>query len=151
MLILLGEALRCGHPAYAENICIKPHPDLPVDRWVRQFLPYPAATASGSIEGCLTEGTVVYVAAGTSVALLAAKLELPMIVAAPENDFDMGSLSDLEHVPFVRTAEELAEALRRPTACTLPEGYFFLEKDMPRWHRLVLGNGTVEEGIIGSR
>lgn len=137
MLRILAEAMRSIQFPSFEEVLVKPHPFVPVDRWVHTFFEVPPQIVGGAIEQYFTEGTMIFVASGTSVALLAVYMNLPVVVMAPENTFDMSSLSGVQSVRYIRRADELLRALVEPCRAAIGHEYFLLDNTLPRWRALL--------------
>lgn len=120
------------------ELCLKPHPYLPVDRRLAELFPHGGAPAilSGAIADQLLPGTVVWASNSTTVALEAAYQGLPVLVTAPVGDFDLSPVQDLD-VPFVRTPDDVRAALHSATPPTIPPNYLCLDKSLPRWRKLL--------------
>lgn len=133
--------LAASHAAGALDgfeLCLKPHPYLPVDKRLAELFPNGGAPAilSGAIADQLMPGTVVWASNSTTVALEAAYQGLPVLVTAPVGDFDLSPVQDLG-VPFVRTADDVRTALHSATPPTIPPDYLCLDATLPRWRKLI--------------
>lgn len=136
MLKCLAKAMAASDLALWQNCCIKPHPFLPVDRWVQEYFIHPPAVVSGRIEDYLLEGTIVFSDAATSVSLLALYRGLPLVVFEAENTFNMGSLPDMDALPVAKDAASLLVALQSSEQLPFDSEYFCLDAELPRWKDL---------------
>lgn len=137
LLRTLGEALKTSSLPILHKVLIKPHPLISVDELLTKFFSSPPPIVEGPIEKFLTPGTIVYADSSTSVAQLALYKHLPLIVHAPENNFDLGSLSYIPGVQYIRNCNEFLQAVAKHTIVQLPEEYFFLDPKLTRWRSLL--------------
>lgn len=139
LFIALDKALRILTKKKSMEIIIKPHPFLAVQKLVQRYLSCPVTIETGRIENYLTNDSIVLVTSGTSVVLQVAKLQIPMIVFGPKNNFDMGGAT-LKDLQYVYTAEEIKNAIEMPRIYSLPVDFFFLNKDLCMWKKFICEN-----------
>lgn len=137
MLKTLASAQQQGNLPVLHNIYIKPHPIRPVEKLLKKYFNETPPQVSGPIEDFLTEGTIVYTDSSTSVAQLALYRNLPLIVHAPENNFNLGSLSDIENISFVKNSRQFLQSVKKCTIVQIQKDYFYLDKDLPKWRSIL--------------
>lgn len=137
MLEMLAAAMKERHLSLFDNVQIKAHPDLPVEHMLAELFTDPPAVVTQPVESYLTEDTVVFAAAGTSVTLLVPYMGLPMVVAGSDGDFEMGCLDTVEGICYARSAGELLDGLTTSSRSTLPEDYFCLDASLARWKTML--------------
>lgn len=120
------------------DLCLKAHPYLPVEKRLAELFPNGGAPEllNRPIGELLTPGTIVWASNSTTVALEAAYSGLPVLVQAPSNDLNLSPVQDLA-VPFVRTPEDVAEALKSAVPPAIPDNYLCLDAPLPRWRKLL--------------
>lgn len=143
MLRTLAQAKKSSDLQILKNIIIKQHPMNNVEQDLRKYFEKIPELVSGPVENFLTAGTIVYTDSSTSVALLALYKNLPLIVHAPENNFDLGSLSDIEGVCFIRNSWQFLQALETCRIISLPSNYFNLNQKFSCWRRILTASGCV--------
>ncbi|MGE9984673.1 TIGR04326 family surface carbohydrate biosynthesis protein [Desulfovibrio sp. SGI.169] len=137
MLKTLALAQQRENLPILNNIYIKPHPICPVENLLEKYFNEAPRQVFGRIEDFLTEGTIVYTDSSTSVAQLALYRSLPLIVHAPENNFDLGSLSDIDNISFVKNSQQFLQSVKACSIIQIQKDYFYLDRDFPRWRRIL--------------
>ena len=138
LLHSLADAMHSARFPIFDQVIIKAHPYLPVDKWLGQYFISPPVIVYEKIESYITEGTIMLTAAGTSVTLLALYANIPVVIKSPQNDFDMSPSGALAGVQYVRTVEELLVALENPTYANLKYDYFCLDARLKRWRSIFI-------------
>lgn len=133
----LASALRISDLALLKNIIVKAHPDLPVDDLLQRYFDVLPQIVYEPIETYLTADTAVYIDSATSVGLLVLYKGLQLIVHAPENSFDMGTLQDIHNLRVVHNSKELIDELQTNRSTKICENYFYLDASKKRWHELL--------------
>lgn len=92
----------------------------------------------------LSECDVAYSSNITSAAVDAYCTGLPVVSMLDSNSFNISPLRGLEGVMYVTNHTELAAALRTARDCArvVAEPYFCLDKELPRWRKLLGLNPT---------
>ncbi len=137
MLKTLSLAQQQGYLSILHNIIIKPHPICPVENLLKKYFNEMPQQVSGRIEDFLIEGTIVYTDSSTSVAQLAIYKSLPLIVHAPENNFDLGSLCDIPNISFVKNSQQFLQSVKKCSIVHIQKNYFYLDKKLPRWKKIL--------------
>jgi surface carbohydrate biosynthesis protein (TIGR04326 family) len=123
-------------------IIVKPHPACPVNPDS-----YPSLSMSVTmdpIDKLLSECDAAYTSAVTSAAVDAYCAGVPVISVSDPNMLNMSPLRGCEGVIFVKTPEELAQALTlgmlASTSAELRHTFFTIDKILPRWRALLTTN-----------
>ncbi len=136
MLSCMEEALRLSRADV--SLVFKPHP---VSRIRQQDYPsLPFEVTSSALFEILPTCDLVFSSNTTSAGLEALLAGLPVLVFLDDEDFNHSPLRGVEGVRFVGTARDLAAALKsvqRPVAAPAPDEFFWLDKEMPRWGKLL--------------
>ena len=116
---------------------VKPHPNCPV-----QASHYPQLQlkiTNAPLAELLADCDVAYTSNITSAAVDAYSAGVPVVSALEGEWFNMSPLRGLEGVTYVTSPCELAETLRRTRKGVRlkAEVYFCLDKQLPRWRRLL--------------
>lgn len=122
------------------EVCVKPHPYLPVSERLQLLLGGRAGEVrvlEGPIGPQLAPGVLVWASNSTTVALEAALKGLPVMVMLPANDFDLCPLQDVPGLPRTGTLEDVKAALAAAAPLALPPGYLDLDLALPRWRHLL--------------
>ena len=121
------------------EVCVKPHPYLAVEGYVRDFFPQGGAprVLDQPIGELLTPGTAVWASNSTTVALEAALMGLPVMVQLPENDVDLCPLQNVPGVARIVHAADVSAALTVARKAQLPPDYLALNPALPLWRRLL--------------
>ncbi|MDE5831481.1 MAG: hypothetical protein K2H64_00575 [Desulfovibrio sp.] len=136
-LDLLGAALDAGI-LDKWRILIKPHPYYSVDAWIEQR---PEKRRLRVLAGPLSEimktGLMVWTSNSTTAALEATIKKLPVMVMAPENDFDLCPIQNIPGLPRTATVADVEQALKNRSVVDLPPGYLDLDKNLKAWSALL--------------
>lgn len=93
------------------------------------------------LEDILSDFDIVYSSHETSASIDAYMFGLQVVVALSQTELNLSPLRGQPSVRFVSTPEELAEALQmtHQNTADMPVGndFFFLDPELPRWHRLL--------------
>lgn len=138
-LRLLGRALEKGL-LDDYDVVIKPHPYLSVTTMLQELLGDKAGKVSvvdGRIEDQLVSGTQVWASNSTTVALEATLRGLPVMVMWPDDNFDLCPLQDVEGLQRTGSLKDVQAALADPRVLQLPASYMELDRDLPRWRKLL--------------
>jgi len=137
-LAVLAQAAKSGI-LDGMRVCIKPHPYLPVEERLARLFPQGGAPeiVSRPLKELLTPGTLVWTSNSTTAALEAALRELPVMVQAAENDFDLSPLQGVPGLARIRTVADLARALASASCPVLPQTYLAIDPALPRWRKLL--------------
>lgn len=136
-LVLLEAAGQLLPPGY--RFTFKPHPGYAVE-----LAGYPGLRADETREALdriVGDYDFAVAANSTSASVDAYVAGLPVIIALDGADLNLSPLRGQADVRFVRTPEELAEALQtkdRGRATNLErQEFFFLDPELPRWKQLL--------------
>ncbi|SDF91036.1 TIGR04326 family surface carbohydrate biosynthesis protein [Desulfovibrio legallii] len=138
-LRLLARALL-GGLLEGWEVCVKPHPYLPVAERLQALLGARAAEVrvlEGPIGPLLAPGVLVWASNSTTAALEAVLKGLPVLVMLPTNDFDLCPLQDVPGLPRTGSLEDVKAALAAAAPLALPDGYLDLDPALPRWKHLL--------------
>jgi surface carbohydrate biosynthesis protein (TIGR04326 family) len=116
---------------------VKPHPACEINS-----IDYPLLhihMTSAPLAELLADCDVAFTSNITSAAVDAYVAGVPVVSVLDGNSFNMSPLRGLAGVVYVNTAVELAVALRnaRNREIVATEPYFCLDKDLPRWRKLL--------------
>jgi surface carbohydrate biosynthesis protein (TIGR04326 family) len=91
------------------------------------------------LEELLVDCDVTFTSNITSAAVDAYSVGVPVVSVLDGDTFNMSPLRDLEGVVYVTNPTELADALRnaRSHKGVIADHCFFLDKDLPRWRKLL--------------
>lgn len=135
---LLADCLREGiFPA--AMVTIKPHPYLPVDAMLEEYLgsaEKPAVTTT-PLPGLLADHPVVWASNSTTAVLEAAIMGLPVLVMQPAGDFDLCPLQDIPGLARTSDVASVHAALAAPAPLAIAPDYFCLDPALPRWRSLL--------------
>lgn len=116
---------------------VKPHPACPIDPQDYPSLKMQLTNLplNELFAGC----DVAYTSNMTSAAVDAYCAGIPVVSVLDGEAFNISPLRGVGEVRYVTHARELATALRsaRATGAELGGGYFFLDRRLPRWRRLL--------------
>lgn len=138
-LRLLREALLEGEFA-AYQIILKPHPYLQPHEWLSNL---PASlrnrifVSHAPLAMEFTPGTVVWASNSTTAALEAALLNLPLMVMAPLNDFDLCPIQNVPGLLRTATLSDLKRALQNLAPLKLEPDYIDLRPGLQAWRKLL--------------
>ncbi|GAB6041588.1 TIGR04326 family surface carbohydrate biosynthesis protein [Endothiovibrio diazotrophicus] len=136
LLEMLAEAL--ARFRLEIGVMVKPHPFCPLDEPLARLGLVPSVeVVGGALEALWPRVGMVFCGNTTAAALESAYLGLPTIVARPVDGFNVSSMLGVPGVRFVGDGRELAEAVRDPESPRLDPDFFFLDRDLPRWKRLL--------------
>lgn len=116
---------------------VKPHPGCPIS--VEDYPNIGMEITIRSLGELLAESDVVFTSNITSAAVDAYCAGIPVIQVLDGNAFNMSALRGLKCSVFVGNPQELIAALRaaRTQGCTQSRSYFFVDRQLPRWRRLL--------------
>lgn len=134
MELLLAAASRLPSDT---RYTVKPHPASAI-----KASDYPALQlhmTSAPLAELLANCDVVFTGNITSAAVDAYCFGVPVVSVLDGNAFNMSPLRDLKGVVYVTNIDELAAALGNSNQreYVLPESYFYLDKEVPRWRKLL--------------
>lgn len=115
----------------------KPHPAYPIN--LSDFALLKLKVTNDPLAELLADCDVVFTGI-SSVAVDAYCFGIPVVQMRDGNNSNMSPLRDLKGVVYVTNPMELAEALRNAKQCerVIPEEtYFCLDKELPRWQKLL--------------
>jgi surface carbohydrate biosynthesis protein (TIGR04326 family) len=137
-LRILAQALDRGLKDLFDDICVKPHPAIPVVRYLAKYFPKDSAPrlVFGSMADWLLRGTVFYVGHSSSVSLEVAYGGLPLIIQAAGDNFGLCPFEP-QAAHFVGDATSLLEACKSPSPAKIGTDFFYLDNALPRWRRLL--------------
>lgn len=115
----------------------KPHPAYSVK--LRDFSSLPLEMTDAPLAELFVDCDVIFTSNITSAAVDAYCSGIPVVQMLDGNTFNMSPLRGLKGVVYVANPIELAEALRnaKQRARVMPEPYFCLDKELPRWQKLL--------------
>lgn len=115
----------------------KPHPAYSVK--LRDFSSLPLEMTDAPLAELFVDCDVIFTSNITSAAVDAYCSGIPVVQMLDGNTFNMSPLRGLIGVVYVANPVELAEALRNAQHCerVVAEPYFCLDKELPRWHKLL--------------
>jgi len=123
---------------------VKPHPNCLVKN-----ADYPSLRmliTSAPLVELFGDCDVAYTSNITSAAVDAYCADIPVVSVLNADAFNMSPLRGLVGVQFVTSAEELADSLRSPSRLDCEserEGYFTIDRALPRWRSLLDSAGVV--------
>jgi surface carbohydrate biosynthesis protein (TIGR04326 family) len=136
---ILAQAIKKGLPEHIRRVVIKAHPAHPVEPHLKRHFPIggKSETTAIPLSELLVAGTAVYAGNSTTAAVEAAYCGLPVFVQEAVDDFNLSPLAGRPGICFVRTADDLIAALQNPVPASLPEDFFLLDAELPRWKALL--------------
>ena len=139
-LDLLNEANAFGGLTSYSRVLIKPHPDLPIEKILREIKPgFKYEVVNQSLSELRSQTDVVYCANSTTVCVEAAWLGFPVIISSPINAMNLNPLFGFPGLNFISNPEMLSKELQNPVPVNIPEEYFYLDEDLTRWKKLIQG------------
>ncbi len=138
-LELLAACLKEGILS-PEELTVKPHPYLPVERSLERLLGSGAAKLRISMAPMpeeLAARPAVWASNSTTAVLEAALMGLPVLVMQPAGDFDLCPLQDIPGLVRTSDTKSVRRALENLAPLAVPEGYLCLDKNLPRWRDLL--------------
>lgn len=137
-VMLLRDAAASGALSSYSSITIKPHPFCPVDSLLREMsFPIPVNVSSNKLEELFPGADIVYAANSTSAAVEAAWFGLPLVLTAAVDGLNLSPLKGVAGIRFVASADQLAEALKKPVQISLGSGYYNLDPELGSWRSLL--------------
>ena len=137
LLTLLERATKLLSASY--NFTLKPHPGYAVS-----LMNYPGlklVETSDALNHILGRFDIVLSANGTSAALDAYLVGMPLIIGLNGGELNLSPLRNQPGVRFTSTPEELTEALQHPVVSKRIDptnnDFFFIDDKLPRWQRLL--------------
>jgi len=142
LMALLEDVAARLAPGY--EFTLKAHPGHRIT--LENYPGLMAKETHGSLNKVLANYDVAVAANGTSAAVDAFIVGLPVIIALDGNRLNLSPLRGAAGACFVSNAEDLAEALlsvnhTTMVAATGRADFFFLDKGLPRWRRLLESTG----------
>lgn len=138
-LDLLGKALDEG--IFKDWIIeIKPHPYLPVDQWVNsrsQAEQRQIRIRTGSMNEILKPGPIFWTSNSTTAALEVLLKQLPLMVMAPFNDFDLCPVQNVQGLLRTGTLDDVRNAINLAKPLSVPADYLDLNTDLLAWRKLL--------------
>jgi surface carbohydrate biosynthesis protein (TIGR04326 family) len=124
---------------------IKPHPVCPVN--MVDFPSLRGELSISSIEELLMMSDVVYSSLLTSAAIDAYCVGLPVITFLDGSTLNMSPLRGSKSVYFVKNSEDLSSAINtiEATDSDQRKNYFYLDSDLPRWHKWLIDDFDKDE------
>ena len=124
---------------------IKPHPACPVN-----MLDFPSLRGELStrpIEEPMAMSDVVYSSLGTSAAIDAYCAGLAVITFLDGSTLNMSPLRGSKSVYFVKNSKDLSSAINtiEATDSYQRKNYFYLDSDLPRWHKWLIDDFDKDE------
>lgn len=125
----------------------KPHPAYPVN--LSDFRSLPLIMTDAPLTELFAECDVIFTSNSTAVAVDAYCSGIPVVQVLDGNTFNMSPLRGLKDMVYVTNPMELVEALlkaqhREPV---VPEPYFYLDEDLPRWQEMTKSSMRINATI----
>lgn len=118
------------------EVTIRPHPHSPVD--AREFPGMAATISDAPLASLLDWCDVAFTSNITNAAVDAYGAGLPVVTMLAGDSFNLSPLRDAFGIRFVTNPEELrASLVSLPDEPSAPKPFFFLDKRLPRWLRLL--------------
>ena len=135
---LLADCLKEG-VITASRVLIKPHPYLPVEAMLEEYLgsaEKPAVTTT-PLPQLLADHPMVWASNSTTAVLEAAIMGLPVLVMQPAGDFDLCPLQDIAGLARTSDVASVRTALAAPAPLNIAPDYLCLDTALPRWRALL--------------
>ena len=119
---------------------IKPHPACPVN--MVDFPSLRGELSTRPIEEPMSMSDVVYSSLVTSAAIDAYCVGLAVITFLDGSTLNMSPLRGSKSVYFVKNSEDLSSAINaiEVTDSDKRKNYFYLDSDLARWHKWLIGD-----------
>jgi len=138
LLKLLDKVAKQGVLDDFKTILLKGHPFCDTEKLLVSLqLKVGLTVVSESLEMLLPQVDMVYGANSTSAVLEAAWCDIPLLIHAVQNMMNLNPLADTPGVHFVYSEDDFVIALRSLPRVKIPEDYFFLNSDLPKWRNLL--------------
>jgi surface carbohydrate biosynthesis protein (TIGR04326 family) len=138
LMRLLEEAARLVAGRY--QFTVKPHPGYPIN--LGDYPGLEAEETNAALGQILGDYDVAVAANSTSASVDAYLASLPVIIGLDGDELNLSPLRGRPGLRFVSNCTEMLEALETSGQGTAVadsdlEHFFFLERDLPRWKRLL--------------
>ncbi len=136
---ILSEAMELGLADNIADIFIKPHPAHPVEPYLQKYFKKQTAPRvdTSPLPELLQQDTMVYAGNSTTVAVEAVYKGMSLTIQDAIDDFCLSPMGTVSGVYFIRTAKDLIQAAQSPPFVDMPEDFFFLDKNLPKWKKIL--------------
>ena len=137
-LNLLKDASIFGGLNNYSNICIKPHPDLPIEELIKNIkVDFNYEITYQPLEKLWSKVDVIYCANSTSVSAEASWLGFPVIITSPKDTINLNPLYGIPGFKFISSGKLLSQELQNPQRADIPNNYFCLDEKLTLWWKLL--------------
>lgn len=128
---------------YFDNILIKPHPIIPIDKLINNNTTSSKIKVTNlTLKDLWSSSSIIFTANSTSVGLEAYYLGLPLIIMGSSDNFNLNSLNGIEDIYFVNSTKQFSKAIKDLCDKVITNDIdkndiFCINEDIPVWKNIL--------------